>query len=349
MHPLTVKARSARSDQRAETSTASSPVFDATGAADDDARRWAQEAQLHGAGCGCALHGRRLFTRWLGAGAAGTALGGTLAGADEAQAREGVDVGEASRTARLIPAEQLEQAAAQQYQKMLQEAQGKRALAPDDHPQVQRLRSIAQRIIPFSNDWNPRARNWRWEVNLIGSSQVNAFCMPGGKIAFYLGILDRLQLNDDEVAMIMGHEAAHALREHAREQMAKGAVTRGALEIGAALLGLGELGRLGAGFGAQLLSLRFGRTDESEADLVGLELAARAGYQPRAGVTLWEKMGSANGGGAPPQWLSTHPKGANRIRDLEANIPKVAGLFERAPKPAQRFNPPPRTAAPAAR
>jgi predicted Zn-dependent protease len=267
-----------------------------------------------------------------------------------AEAREGVDVGDPSRTARLIPAEQLEQAAAQQYRQMLQEAQSKRALAPDDHPQVQRLRAIAQRIVPFANDWNPRAKNWRWEINLIGSQQINAFCMPGGKIAFYFGILEKLQLNDDEVAMIMGHEAAHALREHAREQMAKGAVTRGALEIGAALLGLGELGRLGAGLGTQLLSLRFGRTDESEADLVGLELAARAGYLPRAGVTLWEKMSAASGGSAPPQWLSTHPKGQNRIRDIEANIPKVAGLFERAPKPAQRFGPPQRsTAAPVAR
>jgi Zn-dependent protease with chaperone function len=306
--------------------------FDGHAAPAADASRWAAEASRwrHGEACGCPRPGRRLFTRWLGASAAvsaGTAAVG-WAGLvpSSAEAREGVDVGEASRTAKLIPAEQLEQAAAQQYRQMLQEAQAKRALAPDDHPQVQRLRAIAQRITPFANEWNPRARNWRWEVNLIGSQQVNAFCMPGGKIAFYYGILDRLQLSDDEVAMIMGHEAAHALREHAREQMAKGAVTRGVFEIGAALLGLGELGRIGAGFG-----------------LVGLELSARAGYQPRAGVTLWEKMSATSGGSAPPQWLSTHPKGENRIRDIEANIPKVAGLFERAPKPAQRFNPPARS------
>jgi predicted Zn-dependent protease len=142
--------------------------------------------------------------------------------------------------------------------------------------------------------------------------------------------------------MIMGHEAAHALREHAREQMAKTTLARGALELGAAFFGLGELGRMGASLGGQLLSMRFGRSDESEADLVGLELAARSGYRPRAGVTLWEKM-TASSGGSPPQWLSTHPKGENRIRDLEANIPKVAGLYERAPKPTQRFGPPPRS------
>jgi hypothetical protein len=154
-----------------------------------------------------------------------------------------------------------------------------------------RLRSIAQRIIPHTYEWNPRAREWRWEVNLIGSRAINAFCMPGGKIAFFVGILEQLKLTDDEVAMVMGHEMAHALREHAREQMGKTMATRGAIEIGAAIFGLGNAGRLAAGMGGQLLTLRFGREDESEADLVGLELAARAGFNPQAGVTLWHKDG----------------------------------------------------------
>ena len=131
-------------------------------------------------------------------------------------------------------------------------------------------------------------------MNLIGSKQINAFCMPGGKIAFYYGILDRLQLSDDEVAMVMGHEMTHALREHAREQMGKNMATRGAIEIGAAIFGLGSGGRLLADMGGQLLTLRFGRADETEADLVGLELAARSGYDPRAGITLWEKMAAAS-------------------------------------------------------
>jgi predicted Zn-dependent protease len=315
--------------------------FDPAGLSDRDALRWAEQAS-HAAGCRCHLHQRRLFTGLVGLGAASAAVG--LAGVvSPAEAREGVDVGDPSRTARLIPAAQLEQAAAQQYRQMLQQAQAQRALAPDNHPQVQRLRAIAQRIIPFSQAWNPRAKDWRWEVNLIGSPQINAFCMPGGKIAFYFGILDKLQLSDDEVAMIMGHEAAHALREHARERMAKSTITRGALEIGAALLGLGDVGRMAAGMGEQLLSLTFSRNDESEADLVGLELAARSGHNPQAGVTLWQKMSAASQG-APPQWLSTHPAGATRIRDIEANIPKVAALFERAPKPTLRFGPPERRA-----
>jgi predicted Zn-dependent protease len=136
---------------------------------------------------------------------------------------EGVrrDVGKESKFTKLVPAEQVEQAAAQQYAQMLKQAAQQRGLAPDSHPQVQRLRYIAQRLIPFAQPWNERSRQWRWEVNLLGSKDLNAFCMPGGKIAFYFGILAQLQLTDDEVATIMGHEIAHALREHARERMGK--------------------------------------------------------------------------------------------------------------------------------
>jgi predicted Zn-dependent protease len=244
-------------------------------------------------------------------------------------AREGVEVGKNSRFAKLVPASQVEQAATQQYAQLQQEASAKNALAPDNHPQVVRLRAIAQKIIPFSYEWNPRAKEWKWEVNLLVSDQINAFCMPGGKIAFYTGILDKLKLTDDEVAMVMGHEIAHALREHARERMGKNAATGiGANLLGQAL-GVGNMGAQALGMGAQLLTLRFGREDESEADLVGMELAARAGYNPRAGVSLWQKMGAANKG-APPQFLSTHPSGPTRIGDIEKNLPKVMPLYERA-------------------
>lgn len=282
----------------------------------------------HPAGCRCLLHGRRLFTAGLVAAAAAPAL-----------AREGVDVGKQSSFSKLVSADQVEQAAAQQYAQMRQQAAAKKALAPDSHPQVQRLRYIARRIIPHTYEWNPRAQQWKWEVNLIGSKELNAFCMPGGKIAFYYGILDRLKLNDDEVAMIMGHEAAHALREHAREQMGKGAATRLGAGLISSLLGLGNLGDAALSMGAQLLTLRFGREDETEADLIGIELAARSGYDPRAGISLWQKMAEANKG-APPEFLSTHPSGPTRIRDIELNIPKVQGLYARAPKPDQRFAPP---------
>ena len=246
-----------------------------------------------------------------------------------AHAREGVEVGKNSAFTQLVPAETVERSAAQQYAQMLSQASSKNALAGNDNAQVRRLRGIAQRIIPFTSEWNERAQAWRWEVNLLGSSQINAFCMPGGKIAFYSGILQKLKLTDDEVAMIMGHEIAHALREHARERMGKNAATGIGASVLSQVFGLGQIGQTVTNMGAELLTLRFSREDESEADLVGMELAARAGFDPRAGVTLWKKMASGNGS-APPQWLSTHPSGNNRIADIEANLPRVMPLYERA-------------------
>ena len=276
-------------------------------------------------GCSCPLHRRRLFAGALVAAAASPVLG-----------REGVDVGPMSSMTRWVSADQVEQAAVQNYRRMRQDAANQRALAPDDHPQLIRLRYIAKRIIPYTYEWNPRARSWKWEVSLIGSKQLNAFCMPGGKIAFYYGILTQLQLTDDEVAMIMGHEAAHALREHARERMGKEMFTRGTVSVVSQLFGLGAVGQMAAGGVANLVTLEFSREDESEADLVGIELAARAGYDPGACVTLWQKMARASKG-APPQFLSTHPSGPTRIRDIQVNLPKVEPLYARASRPERRF------------
>ncbi len=245
--------------------------------------------------------------------------------------REGVDVGGNSGFAQLVPADDIEASAAKQYTEILLQAASKKALGAADHAQVIRLRRIAQRLIPFTNEWNPRAKTWKWEVNLIGSKQINAFCMPGGKIVFYTGILEQLQLTDDEVAQIMGHEIAHALREHARARMGKSAATSMGAGLLSQLFGLGDLGRTVTNYGVQLLNMTFSRSDESEADLVGLELAARAGYDPRAGITLWQKM-AASSQGAPPQWLSTHPAGNTRIADIERNLPRVLPIYERARK-----------------
>ena len=241
-----------------------------------------------------------------------------------------VDVGKSSGLRNLVPAEELENAATQQYAKLLADARAQGALAPQSFPQLQRLRGIAGRLIPQAAQWNDRARQWRWEVNLIGSKQINAFCMPGGKIAFYNGILDQLQLTDDEAAMVMGHEMAHALREHARARIAKSQGTGTILSLGAQLLGLGQLGDVAANVGTQLLTLRFSREDETDADLVGLELAARGGYNPQAAVSLWQKMAQAGAGAGGPNFLSTHPSGPERIQQLQANVPKVQGLYQRA-------------------
>ena len=264
----------------------------------------------------------------------GLVLSGCL-GSTGVWAHEGVEVNkEQSMFASLVSAGEVEKNARQQYGDMLKLAASKNALGPADHPQVIRLRHIAQQLIPHSYEWNPHAKDWKWEVNLIGSNQVNAFCMPGGKIAFYSGILTQLQLTDDEVAIVMGHEIAHALREHARERMGKAAATNGVATIGSTVASVffgvsPQITDLVAKQGANLLTLKFSRDDETEADLVGMEIAARAGYDPRAGVTLWQKMSAANKG-APPQWLSTHPSGTTRIEEIQANLPKVLPLYERA-------------------
>lgn len=266
---------------------------------------------------GGAWNARRGFLLAAGAAVAGPAL---------AQ----VDVGSASGMRKLVPAETIETAANQQYSEMMGKAKAQRALAGPDNAQLQRLRAIAQRLIPYTAQWNDRAHQWQWEVNLIGSKQINAFCMPGGKIAFYTGILDQLKLTDDEAAMIMGHEMAHALREHARARLAKTQATSVGLSLGAQLLGLGDLGNAAANLGTQLITLKFSRGDETEADLVGLELAARAGYNPDASVSLWRKMGEATSGQGGIAFLSTHPSGPERIRQLEQNVPRVQGLYQAA-------------------
>jgi Zn-dependent protease with chaperone function len=261
--------------------------------------------------------GRRGFLLTLGATAAGPVL-------------SEVDVGRSSTLRNLVPAEALEQAAAQQYGELLQQARAKHVLAAESSPQLQRLRAISSRLIADAPRWNERARGWQWEVNLIGLDQVNAFCMPGGKIAVFTGLLEKLKATDDEVAMVLGHEMAHALREHARERIAKSKGTGALLSFGAQLFGLGQLGETAANIGTQLITLKFSRDDEIEADLVGLEIGARAGFNPQASVSLWEKMARASSGSGGPAFLSTHPSGPDRLRRLADNIPRVESLYRQA-------------------
>lgn len=233
-----------------------------------------------------------------------------------------------SAVRKIVPAEVIEQQALQEYDQLKQEAVSKRVLVADNNPQLIRLRAIAKRLLPETGRWNDRARQWEWEVNLIRSKQVNAFCMPGGKIAFYTGLLDQLKLTDDEIAMVMGHEIAHALQEHARERAAKSEITNLGANVVSQLFGFGNLGNMALGAGAQLLSLKFSRSDETEADLIGMDIAARAGYDPRAAVTLWQKMGTVSQSGA--EFLSTHPSGRSRIADLEKHLPEVLPLYAHA-------------------
>ncbi|MFM1881212.1 MAG: hypothetical protein RLZZ344_1446 [Pseudomonadota bacterium] len=266
---------------------------------------------------------------WLWIAVALTALTGCAAPSTAVSPGDGVAVKPASEIRRLVPAAQVERSAAQQFESIKRQAAQKKALVPDTDPQLQRLRQIAQRLQPHAYGWNPDARRWQWEVILLRSDQVNAFCMPGGKIAFYTGILNKLQLNDNEVAAIMGHEMAHALREHARAQMAKSQLTDIGASVLSELLGFGQAGRQVLGYGGQLLGLKFSRDDETDADLVGLDISARAGYDPRSAVSLWRKM-QAQSKGAPPQWLSTHPSSGSRIEEISRVLPRVLPLYAQA-------------------
>ncbi|MGZ3184155.1 MAG: M48 family metallopeptidase [Telluria sp.] len=262
------------------------------------------------------------------------ALGGQPVVAQQQVVQDGIAVKPLSRVRVLVSEEQMEQQSALQYRQLLQAASEQGALYPANHPQVQRLRAIAQRIIPYAPRWNADAAQWKWQVNLLNSRQVNAFCMPGGRIAFYYGILDQLKLNDDEIAAVMGHEIAHALREHGRERASKSELTSLGARVGGAFLSawLGvdpNLTNTAANIAGNMLVLKFSRDEEREADLIGLDLAARAGFDPRGGITLWNKMNALNES-QPLPILSTHPGGQERITQIQNHMNVLLPLYARA-------------------
>ncbi len=231
----------------------------------------------------------------------------------------------------LISSDQLNQMAAESYAKLKADSAAKGALNKD-HAMLQRIRAIAARIEPQTGVFRQDAPGWEWEVNVISSNTLNAFCMPGGKIMFYSGLITQLHLTDDEIAIVMGHEISHALREHSREQVSQAIAAKTAIDLGTTLLGLDAGASDVASIGYEnFIATKFSRTDESEADRMGLELAARAGYDPRAGVTLWRKMMKASqGNGKPPEILSTHPADEKRIQEIESLLPTVMPLYEAA-------------------
>lgn len=234
------------------------------------------------------------------------------------------------RMSPLVSEAQLEESAKVAYAEVMQGAQQKHALNVDP-AMTARVRNVAGRIIPQVGAFRPDALKWNWQVNVIQSDELNAWCMPGGKIAVYSGIINQLKLTDDELAAILGHEIAHALREHARERASEQATAGLLINVGAAGMGLGNAG---ADMGKLAYQTTFGlknsRTHETEADRIGVELAARAGYDPRAAITLWQKMASASQGRSTPEFLSTHPSASTRIRDLQDYSGRVLPLYQRA-------------------
>jgi predicted Zn-dependent protease len=230
-----------------------------------------------------------------------------------------------------LSSEEVNAEAQKAYAQMMAEAQ-KKGVLDRDAAQVARVKRIVSRLIPQTAAFRDDAPKWAWEAHVLSTDEVNAWCMPGGKMAVYTGLINKLQASDDELAAVMGHEIGHALREHTREQMSQQAITQTGIGIAGALLGIGDLGQNLAGMVANVtLQLPKSRGMETEADRIGVELAARAGYNPQAAISLWQKMEKL-GGNEPPKWLSTHPPHADRIADLQNQIAKVMPLYTAAVK-----------------
>ena len=228
----------------------------------------------------------------------------------------------------MVSSDAMNQSADKAYHDVLAQAQKQNALDKDPAT-VERVKRIASRLIPATGVLRPDAPGWKWEMHVLSSKEVNAWCMPGGKIAVYTGLIDQLKPTDGELAAVMGHEIGHALREHGREQASQQMLEQ---------LGVGILGAV-TGVNTQqaqtvadvTISLPHSRQQETEADRIGVELMARAGYDPHEAVNLWQKM-SKLGGSQPPQFLSTHPSNASRISDVTQDANKVMPLYQAATK-----------------
>lgn len=231
----------------------------------------------------------------------------------------------------MISAAQIDRMSAISYEQQAKAAQKKKILITSG-PEYERLKTIANRLIPQTAVFRDDTRNWNWGLQLIDSPIVNATCAPGGRITFYSGIINKLNLTDDEIAAIMGHEIAHAVREHGREQVSQALAQNIISNVALAAAGAGSAQSIDAAnqIMQYVLVLPNSRQNEREADAIGLELAARGGYDPRAAITLWQKMSKESQDKNPPEFLSTHPSNENRIKELSALIPKVMPLYEAA-------------------
>lgn len=227
----------------------------------------------------------------------------------------------------LVPSSTINAQAAQGFQQLTADAQSKKKLNTNA-AMTQRIRRIGNDLIAHVGVFRPDAKDWAWEINVFDSDEINAFCAPGGKIGVYTGIVNKLKLTDDEIAAVMGHEIAHALREHSREQASQKTISGLITSTVAAATGMpGELMDAGS---QMLVHLPNSRSMELESDIIGLELMARAGYNPRNASSIWKKMQQLSGSQGGPAFLSTHPAGDQRIAELDAYVPKVLPLYEAA-------------------
>jgi predicted Zn-dependent protease len=258
-----------------------------------------------------------------------TIVAAALAGCQTVQTTQPGAVGVERQQSMLLSSKEVNQSAAKAYDQVVAAAD-KKGQVNQDPVLLERIRRVSKHLIAQTGVFRADAPGWDWEVNLIGSKELNAWVMPGGKIAFYTGLIERLKLTDDEIAAVMGHEIAHALREHGRERASQAMAQGIALSIFGAVAGVSRGGMDLTQLVLNVtLNLPNSREHETEADRIGVELAARAGYDPRAAVKVWEKMAGA-ADGQPPQILSTHPAPATRIADLKVYAARVMPLYQQA-------------------
>ncbi|MEM5338906.1 M48 family metallopeptidase [Paraburkholderia azotifigens] len=230
----------------------------------------------------------------------------------------------------LIPSPMLEAQSAEEFDQIARGAEHMNRLYPPSDPHVQRVQSIVDKLIPYSLKWNDRAKNWKWDVAVLRSPDIRAYCLPGGKIVIYGGMLDKVKPNDNELGMLLGHEIAHALREHARERLGE----QQAAQLGSGtipqLFGLADLGAAPLGIGSQLVEMKYERADETEADVIGSDIASRAGFDPRAAVTLWDKLAVATRSNRDQGFIYVHPYTPARRADIMKRLADMLPLYAKA-------------------
>jgi hypothetical protein len=230
----------------------------------------------------------------------------------------------------LIPSPMLEGQSAEEFDQIARGAEHMNRLYPETDAHVIRVHSIVDKLIPYSLKWNERAKNWKWDIAVLRSADIRVYCLPGGKIVIYGGMLDKVRLNDNELGMLLGHEIAHALREHARERLGE----QQAAQLGSGtipqLFGLADLGEAPLGIGSQLLEMKYERADETEADVIGSDIASRAGFDPRAAITLWDKLAVATRNNRDQGFIYVHPYNPARRADIMKRLPDMLSLYAKA-------------------
>ncbi|CAM2181600.1 Beta-barrel assembly-enhancing protease [Paraburkholderia sacchari] len=230
----------------------------------------------------------------------------------------------------LIPSPMLEAQAAAEYTEIVRGAAHSKLLYPDSDPHVQRVRQLVDRLAPYALKWSDRVKSWRWEVAVIRSPDIRMYCLPGGKIVVYGGVLDRVKLNDNELGMLLGHEIAHAVREHVRERLGEQQAAQIEAGVVPQLFGLADLGMFPLGIGSRLVEMHYGRDDETEADVIGSDIAARAGFDPRAALTVWDKLATATHAERDQGFIYVHPYPPARRADIAKRLADMMPLYAKA-------------------